>query len=81
MAVRMDCCSTSSNKEMKGGILDKDKSGSFKMDKKVILWIIIAILVVAVIYITFFRGGSTGSAVNVVQSAGQVASSGMVGGC
>ena len=51
------------------------------MDKKVILWIIIAILVIAVIYITFFRGGSTGSVISAGQSAGQVASSGMVGGC
>ena len=52
------------------------------MDKKIIMWIVIAILVVAVIYITLRTGGSgTGQAVS---SAGQVASSasgGMVGGC
>jgi len=67
-----DCCSSTSTKEkMKGG----------KMDKKIILWIVIALLVIAVIYVTFFRGGSTGSAISGVQSAGQVASSGMVGGC
>jgi len=51
------------------------------MDKKVILWIVIAILVVATVYIAFFKGGSTGSAISTVQSAGQAASSGMVGGC
>ena len=78
----MDCCSTSPDKEMKGGRISDVKKGN-QMDKKIILWIIIAILVVAVIYITFFRGGSTGSVINAAQSAGQVASSGsgMVGGC
>ena len=74
----MDCCNKdekneykTENKEMKGG----------KMDKKVILWIIIAILIIAVVYIVFFNGGNTGNVVTTAQSAGQVASSGMVGGC
>ncbi len=67
-----DCCSpTSTKEEMKGG----------KMDKKIILWIIIALLVIGVIYVTFFKGGSTANVVNAANTAGQVASSGMVGGC
>lgn len=52
------------------------------MDKKIIMWIVIAILVVAVIFVTIKTMGSgTGQAVS---TAGQVASSasgGMVGGC
>ena len=53
------------------------------MDKKIIMWIIIAILVIAVIFITIktMNLGATGQ---VVSSAGQAASSagsGMVGGC
>ena len=52
------------------------------MDKKTILWIIIAILAVAVLYVVFFKGSGTGSAIQSAgQAAGQVASSGMVGGC
>ena len=57
---------------------------NLKMDRKVILWIIIAILIIAVVYVVFLRGGSTGQVVQTAQSAGQVASqasSGMVGGC
>ena len=34
-----------------------------KMDNKVILWIVIAILAVVVIYVTFFNGFRTGQAV------------------
>ncbi len=49
--------------------------------KNVILWIVITILVLAVIYVVFLKGGSTGSAISTAQSVGQVASSGMVGGC
>lgn len=50
------------------------------MDKKTILWIIIAILAIAVLYIVFFKGSGTGQAVS---TAGQAAQSygGMVGGC
>ena len=66
-----DCCgNTNSN------------GGNTKMDtKNVVLWIVIAILVIAVVYVVFFKGGSTGSAISAGQSVGQVASSGMVGGC
>ena len=67
-----DCCET--DKNLKGG--------NIKMDtKSVVLWVVIAILVIAVVYVVFFRGGSTGSAISAGQSAGQVVSSGMVGGC
>ena len=37
------------------------------MDKKTILWIIIAILAIGVLYIVFFKSSGTGS---VIQSAG-----------
>ena len=51
------------------------------MEKKTILWIIIALLAVAVLYITFFKGSSTGAAVETASQAVQQVSSGMVGGC
>lgn len=75
----MDCCETNSNKkEMKGG--------SFKMDRKLIMWIVIGVLVLAVVYLTFKAGSSSGNAVvetaGAVKSAAQsAASGGMVGGC
>ena len=77
----MDCCKPG-NKLEKGSIKEL-KGGETKMDaKKIILWIIIAALILAVIYVLFFRGSGSGQ---VVSSAGQaaksVASSGMVGGC
>jgi len=53
------------------------------MDKKTMLWIVIALLAIAFVYITFFKGSGTGQAVSAAQTAGQVvkSSSGMVGGC
>jgi len=49
--------------------------------KKLVLWIVIAILVIAVIYVLFIKGASSGAAIDAVKTTGQVASSGMVGGC
>lgn len=74
-----DCCDT------KEPAKESEKGGNkTQMDiKKVILWVIIAILAIAVIYVVFFRGTSSGSAISAAQTAGQVArsSGGMVGGC
>ncbi len=50
--------------------------------KRIVLWVVIAILAVVVIYVAFFRGGGIDQ--STVSSAGQVARSsysGMVGGC
>ena len=49
--------------------------------KRIVLWVVIAVLAIVVIYVAFFRGGSSSE---VVSSVGQVAKSsysGMVGGC
>jgi flagellar basal body-associated protein FliL len=69
-----DCC-VSENKETE----DKGVKGG-KMNRKIILWIIIAILAIAVLYVVFNVSSGTGQA---VQSAGQAAGNlrGMVGGC
>ena len=55
-AVKMEDCCSKENKEenqrdnrMKGGKIDMNT-------KRIILWIIIALLVLAVIYVVFFRG-------------------------
>ncbi len=80
-----DCCAPDAkqnnikNNEMKGGDL--------KMERKLIMWIVIGILVLAVLYLTFKTGSTSGNAA-VIQSAAasqsaaqSAASSGMVGGC
>ncbi len=49
---------------------------------KIVLWVIIGILLLAVVYTIFFQGGG-GSTGALSSNAGQAASaySGMVGGC
>ncbi len=68
-----DCCDNNEDNSTKGGKMKIDL-------KKIILWIIIAILAIAVIYVLFFKGSASG---NVISSTGQAAQSygGMVGGC
>ena len=52
------------------------------MDKKMIMWVIIAVLVVAVIFVTIKTMGSgTGQAVSTASQVASSAGSGMVGGC
>ncbi len=56
--------------------------GNMKIEaKKAVLWGVIALLVLAVVYTTFFQGSI--SSANLGANAGQAASaySGMVGGC
>ncbi len=69
-----DCCSSNGNKSEKGGKM------KMEINMKLVLWIIIAILAIAVIYVLFFKGSTSGS---IVSSVGQAAKSsgGMVGGC
>ena len=55
------------------------------MDKKVVMWIVIAVLAIAVIYMLVKTGNSGGTA-QAISSASQAAasqpsSSAMVGGC
>lgn len=66
-----DCCTPNENK--KDGI---------KMNRRTILWIVIAILAILVIYVFFFTG-SSGNVASATQTSGQVANTygGMVGGC
>jgi len=72
----MDCCNSDKNIED-----DKTKLNGGKMNKKIIMWIVIAVLVAGVIFLTL---KAPSSASQVASSTGQVvqqASSGMVGGC
>jgi len=50
--------------------------------QKIVLWVVMGILLLAVIYTVFFQGGASGVA-SLGPNAGQAASaySGMVGGC
>jgi len=66
----MDCCDNQ-NKNMKGGKMDY---------KKAALWGVIGILLLAVVYVTFFQGSaSTSDIAGQTAQASQYA--GMVGGC
>lgn len=75
-----DCCA--GNEKEQAPIKEhENKGGKTKMDKKIILWIIIAILAVLVIYVVFFRGIGSGQAIAAVSQTARSSSSGMVGGC
>ncbi len=52
-----------------------------KIDKSMLLWIVIAVLFILVIYVLFFQGAATTT--GLTANAGQAAQaySGMVGGC
>ena len=50
------------------------------MDRKIVLWIVIGILFVAVLFITFNAGTGTSEVIANTANAAQSAS-GMVGGC
>ncbi len=74
----MDCCNNEKAEKT------THKGGTFKMERRIVLWIVIGILFLSVLYMTFKAGSS---ATTSVQSASTVASSaassygGMVGGC
>ena len=73
-----DCCKPNEDEDI------SIKGGKATMDiKKIILWVIIALLAIAVIYVVFIRPSSGGSVISAGRAAGQVArsSGGMVGGC
>ena len=92
----MGCCSSHENHENPKGSGDKSetmknhlpesqmKGGEIKMNKRIVLWIVIGILFLAVLYLTFKVNTLD---VNAVQSAGAAAQSAasssgaMVGGC
>ena len=73
----MDCCDNS--KKMKGG-------KTIKMERRLLLWIVVGVLFVAVLFL-IFKAGAAGNAGAVAQSVGSAAqsaassSSAMVGGC
>ncbi len=53
-----------------------------KIDKNKLFWVVIAVLAVAVVYVVFFQGSTSGAS-SLSPTAGQAAQSysGMVGGC
>ncbi|PIN89952.1 hypothetical protein COU60_02565 [Candidatus Pacearchaeota archaeon CG10_big_fil_rev_8_21_14_0_10_34_76] len=78
----MDCCSNISNSENSEG--ENKMKGGFiiKMDKRIVLWIVIGALFLIALFMTFQAG--IGGSVGVAQSTGsaaQSAASTMVGGC
>ena len=59
----------------------KKKEITLKIDKRFVLWVIIAILAIAVIYVVFFKDATTTQAIASAGQAARSSSSGMVGGC
>lgn len=51
------------------------------MDRNIVLWIVIGILVILVIYVTFFNSSANNNALSAGKTMGEVAYSEMVGGC
>ena len=49
--------------------------------RRVVLWIVIGILAVLVLYVTLFNGSANTETLGAGKTAGQIVSSGMVGGC
>ena len=51
--------------------------------RRVVLWGVIGILLIAVVYVTFFNGSVSSASADSVKTAGQIAAqySGMVGNC
>lgn len=82
----MNCCGDDDKKEeccnetkTHGG---KMKIGNTEIEtKKAVLWGVIGLLILAVVYVTFFQGSASG--ISLGSNAGSTASaySGMVGGC
>mgnify|MGYP001580169930 FL=1 len=81
----MDCCHTGHEKHenmQNNHENTQNKTSGGKINRKILLWIIIGILFIAVLFMTFKSANSsaaqaTGQAVKTAASAG----SGMVGGC
>ncbi len=71
----MGCCEHKEKEHSTEGT--ESTGGGKKMNTKIILWAVIAVLIIAVLYVTF-GSAVTGPAVN---SFSQVATGGMVGGC
>lgn len=71
------CC-----KDLKN--LNEVKDSSIKLDKRIIRWAVIALLFLAVLYITFKTGNSNASGAAVQSAASTIKSAAaptMVGGC
>ncbi len=91
----MDCCNAKNEKgcckdmeknseNMKGHspMLGQMKGGKKMETSKIVIWVIIGFLLLAVIYTVFFRGAAdTNSLASTAGQAVSSASSGMVGGC
>ena len=76
--------SHSSESQMSHSSESQMKGGNFKMERRMVLWVAIGILVLAALYLIFQAGSnvgaeSIGSTTNAAASA--ATSSGMVGGC
>lgn len=66
------------------GKMQEVKGGAIKLDKRIVRWAVIALLFLAVLYITFKTGNSNASGAAVQSAAGAVKSAAvptMVGGC
>ena len=73
----MDCCSSPSkeNNEMKGG------PKKMQVKKRTLLWVMIAFLFLASLFLTFKASSIGATSVQATASTAKTAASTMVGGC
>ena len=83
----MDCCTENHDKAHSNSQSSNEmKGGRFRMEKRLVLWIVIGVLFLATLFLTFKAG--SGNSVGIAQATSLVAKSataspgaGMVGGC
>lgn len=75
MKNKMDCCSNSNKKSMKGG------KNMVEVNKNTLIWIVIGLLFLGVIYLTFKTGNTNAASVQTAATTAKSAASQMVGGC
>ena len=82
----MNCCDKDEKMEEKENTTKVKGGKTIKMDRRIVMWIVIGVLFIAVLFLIFKAGGG-GATGNAIQTAGNAvksaapSSSGMVGGC
>lgn len=80
----MDCCAKNEGDGKKTDNYEMGDERRSKMNKRIVLWVVIGLLFAVALFLTFKAGAGTGNVVqtaSAAQSAASSASSGMVGGC
>lgn len=79
--MKMDCCNTKNDKGCCDDLEKNKMNREKKMDRKLWLWILIAALFLAVVYVTFQGESSVTAQAGSAAKAAASSYGGMVGGC